>query len=144
MARRASDPWILADAARKLWQATFTGEYIGDGRDMREAKGFLETNPDFLQREDWREVIAARWKRYMLSTFWNKYDFPVYAFYMQFRKWAPPIEKRSTAKIPGRIQTMPCPDCMAEGVETIHKVTDYCPRCATKVAAEHSKGAANG
>ena len=73
MPRKPSDPYRLIQLFAPVWAEAHGGEeYFPDGRDFREAKVFLEINPEFLVSEARCESFKQRAREYMSEEFYNQ------------------------------------------------------------------------
>jgi hypothetical protein len=70
MPRKASDEFLLIEMFKPVWSQHYQGEdYDTDGRDWREAKGFLQMNPDIFEK---REIFIQRAMKFVDDDFWYK------------------------------------------------------------------------
>ncbi len=89
--RRTSKPFLFVALLKSVWTShpkNVGRVYGGTSRDLKEAKDWLEVNPEF-EFEDVTE-ITERFDRFMKSEFWEEQDWPIWGFLKFYARYASP------------------------------------------------------
>lgn len=117
-----------------VWEAhrLYEGRrYRSTGRDLAEAKKFLEGNPDFLLETDAVVEFQQHAMIYLDASgdWWSQRaaeeNHPAHIFLSRYNTYNPPRNKEERPQV----HRFLCPDCLAKHRSTIISENEMCPVC---------------
>ena len=84
-------PFDLQTLYARVYEAEMRAEYGRMGRDLKEAKGWLELYPGFWLDEKAVETFQLAARNYIRSMdgFWKGQRYPMFGLLMQYNRWLP-------------------------------------------------------